>query len=604
MNIKNYLFILILLFISVKNLFGQISYKLNQNQENQIVVNYSNPKTYEIGRIDVLGSKYLDKIALISISGLKIGDQITIPGDAISGAIKKLWKQGIIGDIQIYASKIEGNKVDLTIKLTERARLSKFKIEGLGKSNTTTLNEKINLIRGRIVTDAVLKNTKNTIKKYLDNKGYTNASISIKQEIDTILSNSIRLIINVNKKQKVKINNINFNGNVIFSDAKLKSKLKKTGEKPRVGLFKSIFYNSIELLKPKKLFGNKKGLDLVRFNKYLTDNLKINVFKSSKFITLEYRNDKENLIKFYQSKGYRDIKIISDSTYFDKNNLININLGVNPGNKYFFRNISWAGNYIYDNKTLSEVLGIDKGDVYDTETLEKKITYNPKGEDVSSLYQDNGYLFSNIQPIEVSIENDSVDIEMRIYEGAQATIDKVTVIGNDRTSDHVIMRELRTIPGQKYNRSELIRTQRELSQLGYFDPENITPVPTPNPAKETVDIRWEVEEKPSDQVELSGGWGGYFGFVGTVGLSFSNFSVKNITDFSKWKPLPVGDGQKLSIRVQANGRQFQTYSFSFSEPWFGGSRPNNFGINYSYSINRMLDFYGTGYPYGGGYGGY
>ena len=207
MNIKNYLFILILLFISVKNLFGQISYKLNQNQENQIVVNYSNPKTYEIGKIDVLGSKYLDKIALISISGLKIGDQITIPGDAISGAIKKLWKQGIIGDIQIYASKIEGNKVDLTIKLTERARLSKFKIEGLGKSNTTTLNEKINLIRGRIVTDAVLKNTKNTIKKYLDNKGYTNASISIQQEIDTILSNSIRLIINVNRKQKVKINN-------------------------------------------------------------------------------------------------------------------------------------------------------------------------------------------------------------------------------------------------------------------------------------------------------------------------------------------------------------------------------------------------------------
>ena len=302
MNIKIYLSIILLIFINVKNLYSQISYKLNQDQENQIIVNYSNPKTYEISKIDVLGSKYLDKIALISISGLKIGDQIAIPGDAISGAIKKLWKQGIIGDIQIYATKIEGNKVDLIIKLSERARLSKFKIEGLGKSNTTTLNEKINLIRGRIVTDAVLKNTKNIIKKYLDNKGFTNASISIKQETDTILSNSIRLLISVNKKQKVKINNINFVGKTIFSDAKLKSKLKKTGEKPRVGLFKSILLNSVELIKPKKLFGNKKGLDLISFNKYITDNLKVNVFKSSKFITSEYRNDKENLIKFYQSK--------------------------------------------------------------------------------------------------------------------------------------------------------------------------------------------------------------------------------------------------------------------------------------------------------------
>ena len=594
----------VLLGFSYKS-FSQIRYNLNNDQ--QIAISYTNPKTYEVAEIKVEGEKYLDEIALKSLAGIKVGDKISIPGEAISGAIKKLWKQGIIGDIKIIVNKIEDEKVYISIVLKERPRLSTFEINGIGRTQKSELTEKINLIRGRIVTDAVIKNTQNTIENYFKKKGFFNTIVDVKQEIDTIVSNSIKLKINVSKSKKVKFNNINFIGNSEFSDAKLKGKLKKSGERVRIPIFKEIFNKSTELFKPKNLFGSKNGVSFKDLTKFITDNAKINLLKSSKYITSELENDKDNLISFYQSKGYRDIKIIEEKISRD-GDYVDLELTLKPGNQYFFRNINWTGNYIYNEDLLNEVLAISKGDVYDTETLDKKITYNPKGSDVSSLYQDNGYLFSNIQPIEIGIVGDSVDIEMRVYEGAQATINKIFIKGNDRTSDHVIRRELRTIPGQKYNRSELIRTQRELSQLGYFDPESINPIPVPNPQNETVDITWELAEKPSDQVELSGGWGGYFGFVGTVGLSFSNFSVKNIKDFSKWRPLPVGDGQKLSIRVQANGRQYQSYSFTFSEPWLGGRKPNNFSINYSYSVNRMLDFFGSGSynPYGGygGYGGY
>ena len=598
---KKYILIFLLL-LSSKIGLSQIRYDLNNEQ--QIAISYTNPKVYEVAEIEVIGEKYLDEVALKSLAGIKVGDNISIPGEAISGAIKKLWKQGIIGDIKIVINKIEDDKVYLSIVLKERPRLSTFNIKGIGRTQKTELTEKINLIRGRIVTDAVLKNTQNIIETFFKKKGFYNVDVGIKQEIDTIVANSIKLDINVTKNKKVKIDNVSFEGNKNYSDAKLKGKLKKSGERVRITLFKEIYDKTLSLIKPKNLFGEKNGIKPNEVIEFVTDNAKINILKSSKFIAAELENDKDNLIAFYQSKGYRDIKIV-DENITRKGDYIDLELNIDPGNRYYFRNINWTGNYIYEEDVLNEVLGIKPGDIYDTETLEKKITYNPTGSDVSGLYQDNGYLFSNIQPIEVGIVNDSVDIEMRVYEGAQATINKILIKGNDRTSDHVIRRELRTIPGQKYNRSELIRTQRELSQLGYFDPENINPIPVPNPQNETVDITWEVQEKPSDQVELSGGWGGYFGFVGTVGLSFSNFSVKNIKDLDKWRPLPVGDGQKLSVRVQANGRQFQTYSFTFSEPWLGGRKPNNFSINYSYSVNRMLDFFGTGgyNPYGG-YGGY
>ncbi|GIS31488.1 MAG: hypothetical protein Ct9H90mP3_2840 [Flammeovirgaceae bacterium] len=460
---KKYILIFLLL-LSSKIGLSQIRYDLNNEQ--QIAISYTNPKVYEVAEIEVIGEKYLDEVALKSLAGIKVGDNISIPGEAISGAIKKLWKQGIIGDIKIVINKIEDDKVYLSIVLKERPRLSTFNIKGIGRTQKTELTEKINLIRGRIVTDAVLKNTQNIIETFFKKKGFYNVDVGIKQEIDTIVANSIKLDINVTKNKKVKIDNVSFEGNKNYSDAKLKGKLKKSGERVRITLFKEIFDKTLSLIKPKNLFGEKNGIKPNEVIEFVTDNAKINILKSSKFIAAELENDKDNLIAFYQSKGYRDIKIV-DENITRKGDYIDLELNIDPGNRYYFRNINWTGNYIYEEDVLNEVLGIKPGDIYDTETLEKKITYNPTGSDVSGLYQDNGYLFSNIQPIEVGIVNDSVDIEMRVYEGAQATINKILIKGNDRTSDHVIRRELRTIPGQKYNRSELIRTKGTF-QFGFI----------------------------------------------------------------------------------------------------------------------------------------
>ena len=368
-KMKNNIFLLfILIFISHISL-SQIRYNLNNEQ--QIAISYSNPKTYEVAEINVEGEKYLDEVALKSLAGIKVGDNVTIPGESISGAIKKLWKQGIIGDIKILVNKIEGEKIYLSIVLKERPRLSTFEIKGVGRTQKSELTEKINLIRGRIVTDAVIKNTQNTIENYFKKKGFFNTQVNIKQELDTIVANSIKLDIGVEKNKKVKINNINFEGNLRFSDAKLKGKLKKSGERVRVPLFKELFKKSTQLLKPKNLFGQKNGIKLDDLINFITDNAKINLLKSSKFIISELENDKENLILFYQSKGYRDIKLI-DEKISREGDYIDLNISLEPGNQYFFRNIDWTGNYIYDEQVLNEVLAINKGDVYDTETLEKK----------------------------------------------------------------------------------------------------------------------------------------------------------------------------------------------------------------------------------------
>ena len=354
MKNKIFIFLSFLLIGLSYHSHSQIKYNYNTNPEQQIVINYSNPKTYEIGDIKIIGAKYLDPIALKSLSGLKIGDQISIPGESISGAIKKLWKQGIIEDIKILINKIEEGKVYLSIVLKERPRLSAFKLNGIGRTHTSELNEKINLIRGRIVTDATIKNTQNTILNYFKEKGYLNTKVNIQESIDTIMSNSIRLNIDIEKNKKVKINNISFYGNSIYSEAKLKGKLKKTGERFAITLFKKIFQKSFSLLKPKNLFGIKNGITKNGIIDFVTENSNVNFLKSSKFIDKEFRNDKDNLIKFYESKGYRDIKIIKDSiTYED--DFINIDIYVKPGNRYYFRNINWTGNYIYDKKLLNEI---------------------------------------------------------------------------------------------------------------------------------------------------------------------------------------------------------------------------------------------------------
>jgi outer membrane protein insertion porin family len=547
---KNLLVILSLLLVPA---LAQAQFKLNPSAGSATPsVSYSEPKEYEIAEITVSGARFLDPNALISISGLKVGDRIKVPGDDISNAIKRLWDQGILGDVRISYTKIEGDKIYLDVFLKERPRLSKFTFKGIKKGEIDALTEKIKLIRGKVVDDALIKNTQMTIKKHFEEKGFLNTSVNMVQVEDTARGNTTTLRINVNKKKKVKINELAINGNQVFTDNKLRRKLKKTKQKNP-----------------------------------------LRVFTPSKFIASQYEEDKKKLIAFYNEEGYRDAIILSDSVYAHDENTINVVINLEEGEKYHYRNVTWEGNYVYNDTQLAAVLGINKGDVYNIAELEKKLTFNPNGSDITSLYMDDGYLFFDIEPVEVAIEGDSVDIEMRIVEGPQATINQVRVVGNTRTSDHVILREIRTLPGQKFNRSLLIRTQREISTLGYFNPETVNPVPIPNPADGTVDIEYQVEERPSDQIELSGGWGGGgrngigVGFVGTLGVVFNNFSTRKLFKWGEWGGvLPSGDGQRLAVRFQASGRQYQTYSFSFTEPWLGGKKRNSFTLSLNHTVSR------------------
>jgi len=570
---------------------AQAQFKVGK-QANKLNISYSNPQEYQIADIQVTGIQFLDPNALISITGLKVGDKIKVPGSEISSAIQKLWKQGIIGDISIYANKIEDDRIYLTIELKERPRLTRFSFEGISKSKAGELKDEIELARGRILTDVVLKSTELKVKNFFKENGYLNTKVKIIQQKDTVLKNSVRLRILVDRGKKIKVHAINFQGNDAFPSSKLRSKLKGTGEKPRFSIHTDLISKFISLFDKKGINHFVTNVDTISkndFKEYLAENVKLNFFKSAKYDESKFKEDKKSLIAFYNAKGYRDAEVIDDTIYYHDNRSVNIDIKVNPGQRYYFRDIIWTGNYVYEEETLDKVLGINKGDVYDMELINKKLNFNPNGPDISSLYMDNGYLFFNVTPIEVNIDEDSIDVEMRIYEGAQATIEKVYVTGNDRTSDHVILRELRTLPGRKFSRAEIIRTQRELSQLGYFNPETIAPTPMPDPINETVDIEWKVEEQPSDQIELSGGFGGGLGFVGTVGLTFNNFSLRKLPYPGKWRGLPVGDGQRLSLRVQANGRRFQSYSIGFNEPWLGGRKPNNLGLNYSYSVQRSIN---------------
>ncbi len=540
--------------LSAQRLFPNKNKQKDNKTEEQSDTNLPDaPKEYEINNIRATGTEFLDAGALINISGLKKGDKIRIPGDAVSTAIRKLWKQGIIGDVKILIEKTEGEKVDLVIALTERPRLQKFNITGVKKGQKQTLSDKISLIKAKVLTQAVLKNTELTLKKHYVEKGFLNTKVTLKQVRDTtIRNNSTILNINIDKGKRVKIKNIDVAGATAFTQKRLRRKLKNTKE-----------------IKP------------------------FNIFNSSKFIKAKFEEDKDLLVKFYNSEGYRDARVMGDSIYKLNDKQIGIKLTVDEGRKYYYRNIFWKGNFVYDDKTLGDILKIKKGDVYDMQNLEKRLNFSQTDLDITSLYMDDGYLFFSIQPVEVAIEGDSIDVEMQVFEGSQANISQITLNGNTKTSDHVVIREIRTYPGQKFSRSDLIRTQRELSTLGYFDPEKVGIQPQPNMQEGTVDIDYTVVEKPSDQVELSGGWGGFFGFVGTLGVVFNNFSARKIFKFRDWNGiLPSGDGQRLAVRFQANGRSFQTYSLTFTEPWLGGKRPNSFSLNFSHSVQRSIDFTG------------
>lgn len=460
----------------------------NQTAQEQGPLNYANPAEYTIAGIEVTGIEILDKNAMISISGLKVGDKIKIPGDAIAGAIRKIWKYGLVGDVSIVVDRIEGSNVYLTINLAERSRLTAFYFSGISKGQESGLKEDLNLIRGKIVNDAMVRNTELAVRKYFVKKGFLNTEVKVVQEVDTLNSDGIKLRIQVDPKSKVKIHKISFEGNENIADGALKKRMKKTKEHARFVLHRTILKN---IFKPRKyLTGDPYEADWRDVKEFLSDNVKLNVFAGSKFIQAEYEEDKQRIIDYYNTKGYRDAEIISDSIYSHNDKTINIDFKVHEGPKYYFRNIIWTGNYVYTDNQLSTVLAIGKGDVYNKELIQRKLQFNPKGMDISGLYMDDGYLFFRINPVEVAVAGDSIDVEMRIFEGEQATIDEVTIAGNERTSDHVIRRELMTIPGQKFRRSDIIRTQQSLSQLGYFAPEKVTPNLEPNQADGTVDIEW------------------------------------------------------------------------------------------------------------------
>lgn len=527
------------------SVFSMIFFVLNvqaQTSPTTEVIGYDQPREYEIGGITVSGAENFDTQAIILFSGLQVGKRINVPGEAITKAIRNLWKQRLFSDVQIRQADVRGDVIFLNIEITERKRLSRFKFEGVNRSNADDLREKIRLVRGTVVNENIKTNIRNTCRNYFIDKGYLRTSVEIIEKVDTLIPNSVMLFINIDKKKKIKIKEIDFGGVNAFKESKLRKAMKDT---------------------------KKRGI--------------MRLFSPSKFINSNYRSDKKAIIQMYNSKGYRDARIVRDSVYNIDEKHIGIYIEVLEGNQFYFRDIEWSGNTKYSSSELNRILDITKGEVYDQSKLESRLYMNQNGGDVSSLYLDDGYLAFTPNVVEVLVENDSIDLEIRLYEGKQYRVNQVLITGNTKTNDHVVRREIRTRPGDLFSRSDIIRTQRELAQLGYFDPEQFEINPVQNDREGTVDLEYGVVEKPSDQIELSGGWGAGR-IVGTLGVSFTNFSMRNILNFKKWRPLPTGDGQRLSVRVQSNGIFFQAYNASFTEPWLGGKKPTSLTVSVSHSV--------------------
>lgn len=532
--------------------FTVLGFAQNPVSEKIKVMDYSLPKEYTIVDITVSGVEFLQKEVLISLSGLKKGSKITVPGDEITDVIQKFWSQGLFAEVQITASKIEEGNIWLDIFLKERPRMSAMKIDGVSKTESQDLMDKLNIRNGSQVTDDVLNNISRIIKEHFIEKGFLNTAINITQTPDTVRVNMIKLVVEVVKNDKVKIQDVIFTGNVAFPSKKLARVMKNTRKKDW------------------------------------------NIFKGSKLIKADFKEDKASLITFYNENGYRDAKILADSITVVSEDRINLYISIEEGSKYYFGDVNWIGNTIYPAEVLSRVLGIKKGDIFDQTVLDERLLIDEDA--VNSLYLDHGYLFFDVQPIEIRVENDTIDFEMRMYEGKQAYINKVIIEGNTKTNEHVIRREIRTNPGDLFSKSDIIRSVRELAQLGHFDPEQIEPEPIPNQTDGTVDLKYKLVEKANDQLEVSGGWGMGM-LVGTIGLRFSNFAIRNALKGKMWRPVPSGDGQTISIRAQSNGKYYQSYNLSFVEPWFGGKKPNSFSVSFYHTVmnNSYSYYYSAGY---------
>lgn len=514
-----------------------------QSIDSSGILDYKTKEDYEIGGIKVKGANFSDERAIIAVSGLTVGDNISIPGFKISKAVKALWRLRLFDDVQIVKEKVIGNVVFLEIVVQEPPRYSRHFFAGVKKSLHDDLNAEINrfLVKGGILSENEKANVREAVQNYFIEKGYLDVAVDILVKKDDRKNNAVMLVIKVDQKERTKIKDIHFTGIEAVKAKKLKKLMAGTKEKSRL-------------------------------------------FNASKFIQPDFEMDKKQLVQYYNSLGYRDAQITKDSVWRNEDGELMIDITIAEGTPYYFRHISFKGNSIYPTEQLSQVLGIEKGDVYNPDLLNSRLFFGENGRDISSIYMDDGYLFFRVEPIETAVVDDSVDLEIRIFEGGQATIDKVVIKGNDRTNEHVIRREIRTKPGNKFSRSDIIRSQREIINLGYFNPENLqinTPV---NPQNGTVDIEYIVEEKSSDQLELSAGWGGSgTGVIGTLGVSFNNFSLRNMFNKASWNPLPQGDGQRLSLRAQSNGSAFQSYNFSFTEPWLGGKRPNSLSVGFFYT---------------------
>ena len=556
--------------------FSTVHAQENTNTENDkpVILYNGTPKKYEIADIKVTNIDNYEDYVLIGISGLAVGQTITVPGDDITSAIKRYWRHGLFSDVKITAEKIEGNKIYLFIHLTLRPRITDIRFNGVKKSEREDLQAKLGMAKGSQITPNLIDRAKIIIKRHFDEKGFKNAEVNIVEREDPANKEQVYVDVNIDKKDKVKVHKITIDGNSVLTDKKLKRVMKKTNEKGKL----------------------------------------VNLFRAKKFINERYEEDKQKIIDKYNELGYRDAIIEVDSVTPYDEKTVDVYMKIYEGNKYYLRDITWVGNTVYPSDLLNEQLRMKRGDVYNQKLLNDRISNDEDA--IGNNYYNRGYVFYHLDPVEVNIDGDSIDLEMRIVEGPQASISHVRINGIDRLYENVVRRELRTRPGDLFSKEALERSYREIAQMGHFNPENIKPDVQPNYENGTVDINWGLESKANDQVEFSAGWG-QTGIIGKLSLKFTNFSFANLfrknDNFRGF--LPQGDGQTLTISGQTNGRYYQSYSISFLDPWFGGKRPNSLSVSAFYSVQTDVSsqYYNSAYMnnyynylsgYGNYYGGY
>ena len=559
--------------------FCAVAVSAQQTIEKPTILYTNNPPKYKIAGINLSGVDNLEPAVVIGISGLSVGDVIAVPGDAVTDAIKRFWKHGLFEDVVITADSIKGNDIYIGIALNQRPRVSQLNILGVKKSEKEDLQLKIGIIKGNQITPDIIDRATKIIKNYYDDKGYKNAEVKVVQRPDVTGDNRVIVDVEIDKKDKIKVHRIYIDGTDALPEKKVRYAMKKTREKTRL------------------------------------DNLWHAIFRSKKFTEERYAEDKEKILERYNEQGYRDARIVKDSVVMFDDSSVDIYLGMEEGNKYHIRSIKWVGNSVFSTAYLDYALRLKAGDVYNQKELEDRLLFDEDA--IKNLYYNEGYVFFNVIPTEARIENDSVDLELRMVEGVQATIDRVTISGNDRLYEEVVRRELYTLPGSLFSMDALERSFRQIANMGHFDPEAIDPGVVPNPTNGTVDMNWKLQTKSSDQIEVSAGWG-QTGVIGKLSLKFTNFSMRNMFKKKALRRgiIPQGDGQTLTISAQSNGRYYQSYSVSFFDPWFGRKRPNSFSVsafmsiqtdvadsyyNSAYYNNYTNYLYGYG-NYNGGYG--